>query len=133
MVDCGMLSYMPQINATIKGLAAVVDNQPAAVRFFLRNWPVTLLAGAALAGRMAYRHKQKELTAYNVLIDVGSVIGPVASLFLMLKLAQEDEEQEVIQPAQVEGIYDAPAPRGAPSHLAGPAPSHLAGPIGPLP
>lgn len=107
-----MLDYLPQINSTIKGLAAVVDNQSAAVRFFLRNWPVTLLAGAALAGRMVYRHKQKELSAYNVLIDVGSVIGPVASLFLVLKLAQESEAakpaDEVIQPAQVEGIYDGP-------------------------
>lgn len=103
----GVMEHLPRINSTLKGLAAVVDNQPAVLRFFARNWPVTVLAGAALTGRMMQRHKKKELSAYNVLVDVGSIIGPVASLFLVVKLAQESEQKRAesdVQSVDVKGL-----------------------------
>lgn len=88
-----MLKHAAEINQTLKGLAAVVDNQAPVVRFFLRNWPVTLLAGTALTARMMQRYKQKELSPYNVVVDVGTIIGPVASIFLLVNLASESERK----------------------------------------
>jgi hypothetical protein len=89
-----MLKYAPEINQTLKGLAAVVDNQAPVVRFFLRNWPITLLAGTALTARLMQRYKKKELTAYNTVVDVGTIVGPVASMFLLVKLAGESERED---------------------------------------
>lgn len=100
-----MLKHASEINQTLKGLAAVVDNQAPVIRFFLRNWPVTLLAGTALTARMMQRYKQKELSPYNVVVDVGTIVGPVASIFLLVKLASESERksdatQELTQAVQ---------------------------------
>lgn len=121
----GIMEHLPRINSTVKGLAAVVDNQPAVLRFFARNWPVTVLAGAALTGRMMQRHKKKELSAYNILVDVGSIIGPVASLFLVVKLAQESEQKRTessVEPVDVKGLS---GPMKMPSAPAIPTPTAI--------
>lgn len=100
-----MLKHVPEINQTLKGLSVVLENQAPVVRFFLRNWPVTLLAGTALGTRLVQRYRKKELTAYNVVTDVGTIVGPIASLFLLVKLAQEVEEDDATNAEVVQAVH----------------------------
>jgi len=89
-----MLKHASEINQTLKGIAAIVDNQGPILRFFIRNWPVSLLAGTALSARFMQRYKKGELSAYNAVVDIGTIVGPVASLFLLVKMANESERED---------------------------------------
>lgn len=89
-----MLQYAPQINATIKGLGAVIENQGPAVRMLAGAWPVTLLAGAALFFRFQDRWKKGELTLFHGLADAGMLLAPVVSLVILADFAKKREKEQ---------------------------------------
>lgn len=100
----GMLQYASQINNTVKGLDAVVENRSPSIKLLMDNWPIALLAGVAITGRVMQRHKKKELSAYNLLIDMGAVMSPVVALMTLQRLGQERmrKQEEKKQQQQIQ-------------------------------
>jgi hypothetical protein len=89
-----MLQHAATINQTVKGLGALVDNQHSLISFLINNWPVTALAGAALAALLRRRIAKKELDFLNVFQDFGTVIIPVSTLFMLQRLAKDAEAEK---------------------------------------
>lgn len=83
-----VIQHAPTVNATIKGLGAILETQPSLVRFLAKNWPISLLAGAALGSRLWSRYKKKDLTAFDAMADIGMILGPVVALFTLQQMAQ---------------------------------------------
>lgn len=95
-----VIQHAPTVNATLKGLGAILETQPTLVRFLVKNWPVSLLAGAALGSRLWTRYKKKDLTTFDALADVGMILGPVVALFTLQQMAQvADRSQATGAPA----------------------------------
>lgn len=89
-----MLQYAPQINAAVKGLGAVVDNQHTVVRFLVKNWAISGIAGLALASQLYRRYKKGELTPFTGMTDAGLILSPMVALFTINQMAQQTEIAE---------------------------------------
>lgn len=89
-----MLEYAPKINAAVKGLGAVVDNQHTVVRFLVKNWAITGIAGLALASQFYRRYKKGELTPFNGFTDAGLILSPMVALFTIHQMAKQTEVAE---------------------------------------
>lgn len=89
-----VLETIGKLNGTLSGLATIATNQPSLVKLMLKNWPIALLAGAALAGQYRRRWKAGELTFFQGMADTGMILGPLVSVLLIQKLAREQEESD---------------------------------------
>lgn len=115
-----MLQHFGQIGAVVNGMGALVENQKPFVRFLVNNWPLTIIAGLAMAWRLKERHAAKELSAYNVMVDAGLMLSPLVALAMLNQLAQQDHERAkaiaaelIAQGYQVQQPAALPAPQGA--------------------
>jgi hypothetical protein len=86
-----MLQYIPQVDATIRGVGTIVGTQRPFVAFLMKNWPLAALAGVALAVRLRERHKKSELSLYNGMADLGLILSPLVGLALLNQLAREEQ------------------------------------------
>lgn len=100
-----MLKYAADINATVKGLGAIVDNQNSVIRFLIKNWPVTGIAAMALAGQLHRRWKKKDLSPFTVMSDTGMILTPVVALFTIQQMAKQDKAEAKV----VKGLLQASA------------------------
>jgi len=108
-----MLQHFGQIGAVVSGMSAVVDNQRPFVRFLVKNWPLTILAAAAMAARLHERYKAKELNTYTIMADAGLMLSPLVGIALLNQLAQQDHDRAKAIAAELiaQGAYQqAPAP-----------------------
>jgi hypothetical protein len=104
-----MLSYVPEITATMRGVGSLVGEQRPFIGFLMKNWPLAALATVALGVRLRERHKKGELSLYNGMADFGLIISPLVGLALLNQLAREDQvlEQQAAAataPASVQGM-----------------------------
>lgn len=105
-----MLRYADDINRTIRGLGAVVENQAPAIRLLVRNWPITAIAGIAVGTRMMQRYKKKELSTYNVFVDLGMILAPVVAFLTLQKLGTDQEAAKASANASAPGLTPLPTP-----------------------
>jgi hypothetical protein len=78
-----MLKYAKDLNVAVAGVGAILGNQMPLVQTLLRNWPLTALAGAALAFQYRRRWKKKELDLYTAMMDAGMVLSPIVALYII--------------------------------------------------
>lgn len=109
----GMLSHLPEIQRTVQGMGILAQTQRPFVRFLIKNWPLTLVAGFALFAKGRERYGKGELNTYNVLADAGLVLSPLVGLALINQLAAQSHAEALGLPA--------PAPVGIPVIAAAPA------------
>lgn len=95
-----MLSYIPEISATMRGVGSLVGEQRPFVGFLMKNWPLAALAGVALFARLRERHKKGELGLYNGMADFGLIISPLVGLALLNQLAREEQQITLAQQQQ---------------------------------
>jgi hypothetical protein len=109
-----MLSDLPRINGAIQGVGFMFGQQRPFIGFLAKNWPLALIAGFAMYGKVRERHKKGDLNAYNTLADLGLVLSPLVGLALLNQLAQQDQERKLAAagqvPAQPASLYP-PAPQ----------------------
>lgn len=111
-----MLQHFGQIGAVVNGMGALVENQKPFVRFLVNNWPLTLIAGAAMAWRLKERWKAKEITPYNIMADAGLMLSPLVGLALLNQLAQQDHERaKAIAAELIAQGYQAQQPAALPA------------------
>ncbi len=89
-----MLKYAADVNRTIKGMGAIVENQGPLVQMFVHNWALSGVAGAALGLRLWRQWQKGQLTFWGGVQDAGVVISPLVGLFLLQKIAEEKHEQK---------------------------------------
>lgn len=82
---------LPRLNTTIQGLGFAIGQQRPFLGFLVKNWPLTLIAGLALFGKLYERHKKGDLTTYNALADAGLVLSPLVGLALLNQLAKQEQ------------------------------------------
>lgn len=87
----GMLQYISDVNKAVEGLGIIATNQGPLLRMLIRNWPLTVLAGGAIALRLYDRHKKGDLTLYTGMVDSGYILGPAVSLLFLAHLARLNE------------------------------------------
>lgn len=99
-----MLSYIPEISATMRGVGSLVGEQRPFVGFLMKNWPLAALAGVALFARLRERHKKGELGLYNGMADFGLIISPLVGLALLNQLAREEQQLTLAQQQPMNGL-----------------------------
>lgn len=102
-----MIQYADQINRTVKGLGAIIENQSPVIKFLAKNWFITGIAGLALTGQMVKRYKDKTLSPVNVLTDLGLVLGPTMSYLSLQEMARNFEAQRKINQAELAAAREA--------------------------
>jgi len=109
-----MLSHLPEIQRTVQGMGILAQTQRPFVRFLIKNWPLTLVAGFALFAKGKERYGKGELNTYNVLADAGLVLSPLVGLALINQLAAQShaESQGLPMPATVGLPSSAPGSAG---------------------
>lgn len=107
-----MLQHIGQIAPVITGVQALAENQRPFVRFLANNWPLTVIAGVAMAARLHERYKAKELTTYNVMADAGLMLSPLVGIALLKQLAQQDHDRAKAIAAEMMAQQQAAQPRG---------------------
>ncbi len=103
-----MLSYIPEINTTMRGVGELIGTQRPFIGFLIRNWPLAALGGVALVVRLRERHKKGELSLYNGMADFGLIISPLVGLALLNQLARDEAiiaaQQAPVQPSGMTGL-----------------------------
>lgn len=91
-----MLQYLPDMQRAMGGLGVIATTQKPIVKFMIKAWPLTLLAGYAVFVRLKHRYTSKELSAFNVLTDMGFILTPIVGLAMLNKLAEDSDAQQVL-------------------------------------
>ena len=99
-----MLADLPNLHGAIRGVGFMLGQQKPFVAFLTKNWPLALIAGLAMVGKVRERHKKGDLSTYNALADLGLVLSPLVGLALLNQLAEQAEERRrATAPPQVPG------------------------------
>lgn len=107
-----LLHDAPRLDMTLKGAGVMMKNQATLVRFLLRHWPISLIGTIAIATQLWKRHKEKSLTWFTGVTDVGTIVAPVVGLLMLNKIAIEAQELVDVKqaPAAVPGSSTKPLP-----------------------
>jgi hypothetical protein len=100
MVWCGVKQKMG-------GLAGIVDNPMS--RLALRYW--WMAAPVGLAAWTMYRNRKAkgEVNVANILTDLGTILGPVVSIAILLEFSKK-EESKIMAGGQVKDAQFTPVP-----------------------
>jgi hypothetical protein len=96
-----MLSDLPRMHGAIQGVGFMFGQQRPFLGFLAKNWPLALIAGFAMYGKVRERHKKGDLNAYNALADLGLVLSPLVGLALLNQLAQQEQDRKNAAAGQV--------------------------------
>ena len=86
-----MIEQLPQIQRAMQGVGFMLGTQRPFVTFLVRNWPLAVVAGLAMYGKVKERSKKGDLNTYNALADLGLVLSPLVGLALLNQMAQQDQ------------------------------------------
>lgn len=85
-----MLNNLGQIQGAMNGVGFMLGTQKPFVSFLVKNWPLAVIAGFAMYGKINERTKKGDLTVYNGLADLGLVLSPLVGLALLNQMAQQE-------------------------------------------
>lgn len=98
-----MLGQLQQIDGAVRGVGFLLGSQKPFVGFLVKNWPLALLAGVAMYGRLSERKQKGELNTFNAMSDMALILSPLVGLALLNNLAREEHERALAQGAGVPG------------------------------
>ena len=82
------------------GLGVIASTQTPFIKFLIKAWPLSLVAGYAIFHRVRHRMASKELTTFNVLTDMGFILTPLVGLAMLNKIAEDNEMMAKIAAGQ---------------------------------
>lgn len=85
-----MLGELPRIHGAVQGIGFLVGQNRPFVSFMVRNWPLAVIAGLAMYGKVRERHKKGELNTFNALGDLGLVLSPLVGIALLNQMAKAE-------------------------------------------
>ena len=91
-----MLKHAATVNQIVKGLGAVVENQPTILRFLIKNWAITGIVCTAYGLQLLHRYNKKDLQWFGAVSDLGTVLMPMVALFTIQQLAKEDKTEAAL-------------------------------------